>query len=61
MIAALVFGTIIIIVGLGLYLQTTGLIGNFWDILWPFIIIVVGILIIAGGLYGRRRHERRRY
>ena len=64
MIAALVFGTIIILVGLGLFLQSTGYIVNFdfWNFFWPLIIIIFGILILAGAIYGRRRHtEARRY
>jgi hypothetical protein len=62
MIAGIIFGTIIILVGLGLYLQETGYIGNFWNILWPVIIVIVGILIISGAIYGRgRRRETRRY
>jgi cytochrome bd-type quinol oxidase subunit 2 len=58
MIAALVFGTIIILVGLGLFLQSSEIIPNFdfWNLFWPFIIIIFGILILAGAIYGRRRH-----
>jgi hypothetical protein len=56
MIAGLIFGIIIIIAGLGLFLQTTGYIGNFWNILWPIIIVIFGILILLGALYGRRRY-----
>jgi fumarate reductase subunit D len=58
MIAALVFGTIIILVGLGLFLQSSEIIPNFdfGNLFWPFIIIIFGILILAGAIYGRRRH-----
>jgi len=58
MIAAIVFGTIIILVGLGLFLQSSEIIPNFdfWNLFWPFIIIIFGILILAGAIYGRRRH-----
>jgi divalent metal cation (Fe/Co/Zn/Cd) transporter len=58
MIAALVFGAIIIIAGLGLFLQSTGYIANFdfWNLFWPLIIIIFGILIFAGALYRRRRY-----
>jgi hypothetical protein len=62
MIAGLVFGAIIIIVGLGLFLQESGYVSNFWSIFWPFIIIIFGLLVIAGAIYGRRRYaETRRY
>jgi hypothetical protein len=62
MIAGLVFGIIIILAGLGLFLQETGYIGNFWSVFWPFIIIIFGILILLGALFGRRRRARaRRY
>ena len=55
MIAGIVFGIIIILVGLGFVLQETGYIENFGSVFWPFIIIIFGILILAGALYGRRR------
>ena len=53
MIVAIVFGAIIILVGLSLFLQTT------YDInidVWPFILVIVGILIVVGALYRRRRY-----
>ena len=53
MIAGLVFGIIIIFVGLGLFLQTTYDISlNF---LWPLIIVIFGVLLLVGALYGQRR------
>ena len=62
MIASIIFGIIIILAGLGLYLQETGYTGDFWNILWPIIIVIFGILILLGGIYGRRRRsENRRY
>jgi hypothetical protein len=62
MIAGIIFGAIVILVGLGLYLQETGYIGNFWNILWPAIIVIFGILILLGAIFGRRRgRETRRY
>ncbi len=52
-IATIVLGTIIILVGLGLFLQATYNINvNFW----PFILVILGILIVAGALYRRRRY-----
>ena len=54
MIAGLVFGIIIILVGLGLFLQTTyGISLNFW----PLILIIFGVLMLAGALYRRRRQS----
>jgi len=62
MIAGIIFGIIVILVGVGLYLQETGYIGNFWNILWPIIIVIFGILILLGGIYGQRRRSKpRRY
>ncbi len=62
MIAGLVFGIIIILVGLGLFLQSSGYIENFWSVFWPIIIVIFGVLILAGAIYGRRRYAgTRRY
>ncbi len=56
MIAGIVIGVIIILVGLGLFLQTAyGITINFW----PFIIIIFGILILLGALYRQRRYSER--
>lgn len=49
-IAGIIFGIIIVIIGLAI---VSGL--RIWDYLWPLMIVVVGILIIAGALYGMRR------
>jgi hypothetical protein len=57
MIAGVVIGVIIILVGIGLFLQTTyGISINYW----PIILIIFGILILAGGLYRQRRYSERR-
>jgi hypothetical protein len=62
MIAGIIFGIIVVIAGLGLFLQQSGIIGDFWNILWPIIIVIFGILILLGAIYGqRRRSETRRY
>jgi fumarate reductase subunit D len=50
MIAAIIFGIIIVLVGLSLLLGAYGI--SF--VFWPFIIIIFGILILLGALYGRR-------
>jgi hypothetical protein len=54
MIVGVVIGVIIILVGLGLFLQATyGISIDFW----PIIIIVFGLLILLGAIYGRRRYS----
>jgi hypothetical protein len=53
MIAAVVFGVIIILVGLGLFLNAYGITFQFW----PFIIIIFGILLVLGAIYGRKRYS----
>lgn len=61
-IAGLVFGVIIILLGVGLFLQASGYIENFWNIFWPLILVIFGVLVLAGALFGRRRYtEGRRY
>lgn len=51
-IVGIIFGIIIVIIGLAIF---SGL--EIWDYLGPLIIVVIGILIIAGAFYGmRRRH-----
>jgi hypothetical protein len=56
MIVGIVIGVIIILVGLSLFLQTT--IGIRID-LWPFILIIFGVLILLGALYRQRRYSQR--
>ena len=55
MIVGIVFGVIIVLAGLGLFLQTYGVNFDFW----PFIIIIFGVLILLGALFGRRRYSER--
>jgi|SRR3990170_5249976 len=52
MIASIVFGAIVILLGLGLFLQASY---NININIWPLILIIFGVLILAGGLYRRRR------
>ncbi len=54
MIVGLIIGVIIIVVGLGLLFNF-----NFWTFFWPLIVIVFGILILVGALFGRRRRYSR--
>ncbi len=56
MIVGLIFGLIIIIVGLGFFFQASGVIVNFGSYIWPIILIIFGLLILLGALYGRRRY-----
>ena len=54
-IAGIVFGIIVVFIGLGLFLQASGYIVNFGSFIWPMILIIFGLLILAGGLYSWRR------
>ena len=57
-IAGLVFGSIIIIAGILFALQEWNVIEEVnWDQIWPFIIIIFGILVVAGALYGYSRRS----
>ena len=49
-IVGIIFGIIIVFVGLAIL---SGF--EIWSYFWPLIIVIVGILIIAGALYGMRR------
>ncbi len=55
MIVGIVFGLIIILVGLGWFLQAYGITID----VWPFIIIIFGVLIVLGAVYSRRRYNER--
>jgi hypothetical protein len=56
MIVGLIIGIIIILFGLNFFLQASY---GFSIEFWPLIIIIFGILIVAGALYGRRRYSAR--
>ena len=49
-IAGIVFGVIILIWGITMLLQQTGIIAGTFEF-WYIIIIVIGILIVAGAIY----------
>ena len=49
-IVGLIFGLIVVIIGLAVL---TGF--EIWSYLWAVIIVIVGVLVIAGALYGMRR------
>ena len=48
-IVGLIIGIIIILVGV------SWITGFEWEFLWPLIVIIFGILILAGAVYGLRR------
>lgn len=50
-IVGIIFGIIIVFLGIAIYTGLT----NVWNVLGPLVIVIVGILIIAGALYGMRR------
>ena len=51
-----IIGIIIVLVGLGLFLQAA--FGIILDI-WPFIIVIFGVLLVIGALYRYRRYSAR--
>jgi len=55
MIVGIVIGLIIIIFGLGFFLQSVY--GISFPDLWPLIIVIFGVLILLGAIYGRRRYR----
>ena len=56
MIVSLVIGIIIILIGLGLFLQAAY--GISIDV-WPIIIIIFGVLLVVGAVYRQRRYSQR--
>ena len=57
MIVGIVIGIIIVLAGLGLFLQTYGIQIQTW--LWPVVVIIFGLLILIGAVFGRRRYHER--
>lgn len=53
-VVGLAFGFLIVLWGLIIMLQQTGVISSKVDV-WPFAIILFGVLIIVGAIYGMRR------
>ena len=53
-IVGIVFGVIIILAGL-LWLLKEARIIPVWIEIWPFALMIFGILIVIGGIYGTRR------
>jgi hypothetical protein len=56
MIVGTIVGVLIILIGLGVFLQDVYGISISVDI-WPIIIIIFGVLIVIGALFGRRRYR----
>jgi len=52
-IIGIIFGIIIVFIGLAIFVGLT----NIWSYLWPLMLIIIGILIIAGALYGMQRRD----
>jgi uncharacterized membrane protein YvbJ len=50
-IAGIIFGVIIVIIGLAILMGF-----SIWSYLWPLLILILGVLIIAGALYGMGRN-----
>ena len=54
----MLIGVVIIVVGLMCLIgQYVGWTVEFWGTLWPLLIIVVGILVLAGAIYGLSRRR----
>lgn len=51
----LFIGVIIIVSGAIFLLQETGVVVEGFDVLWPIIVVVFGILFVAGIIYGLTR------
>ena len=49
-IVGIIFGVIVILVGLAIFQGV-----QLWEYMGPAILVILGILIIAGALYGMRR------
>lgn len=48
-------GLVLIVLGVLFLLKNLGVLaGNFWDVLWPLVIVVVGISM----LFGRKKHHK---
>jgi uncharacterized membrane protein YvbJ len=51
-IVGVIVGLILVVIGVGMALGY-----NVWNYFWPLIIVIVGVLIVAGAIYGRRRYR----
>lgn len=55
MVFAIVIGAIIILLGLSIFINSTY---NMNIDIWPFILVIFGILLVVGALFRRRRYSR---
>ena len=55
MVFAIVIGAIIILLGLSIFINSTY---NMNIDIWPFILVIFGILLVIGALFRRRRYSR---
>lgn len=54
----LFWGSLLVILGVLFFLQSAGyLSGDVWGWFWPLFVIVLGIWILLGAVYGRSRYE----
>jgi tetrahydromethanopterin S-methyltransferase subunit E len=51
-IVGVIIGLVIILAGVGMIIGY-----NVWNYFWAMIIIIIGVLIIAGAIFGRRRYR----
>jgi hypothetical protein len=50
----LVFGLLLLVIGAALLLQNTGTLDVDWDLLWPALLILAGLVVLGGALLGPR-------
>jgi len=51
-IVGIIVGLILIVVGVGMAFGY-----NIWNYFWPLIIVIIGVLVVAGAIFGRRRYR----
>lgn len=50
---AVVFGVVLVLLGAAILLRNTGVLVLDWGVIWPLLVIIAGIWIMAGALWGR--------
>lgn len=53
------WGAVLVLIGILLLLNNFGLLGNIsvWGLLWPLLLIMLGIWFLSGNLFGARSHR----